>query len=540
MKKTRITLIVFLTFCFQLSILNSFSQSWQWAKSGGGAVTDHGTDVCLDNNGNVYMAGNYYDSPNATSIGIFDTVTVPYIGASQIFIVKYSSTGDVIWARSIGGNDPHSSYPEQPIKVIYEPVSNAIYLSGKYNNTIVLGSDTLTGSGFFYAKLSTSGSYFWAKKLNNTMAGSLASDNYGNIYIGGGCNAPTSFDTVSVQSNYFIAKFNSSGICLKVNSNLKDCNPGNISIRNGNLYVSGKTLNDTIQIDTLICSFSNPYNSFIAKFNENLLLKWVKFATSTNMSLPNDLCTDSICNSYIVGQFGTDINFGSVNFTGWEWGDLFIAKYDSNGVFQWAKQGYNTTGGVTPYCKSLNNGNFYVGGGYDGTDLKLGNYTVSTSVFIARYNGLGNCLNVVTIPGNHQCEGLAVGLDDSFSTIGYFLGSLNIGSYSVTSHGFGDVYVAKHDIITGEGLKMLNANNQLIIYANPNAGKCTITIPTEFNAETKLTLQIFDNKGNLLQQTPVEINQDKISVNITAEAKGIYNAVLTNGIKSYTGKIVFE
>jgi len=34
--------------------------------------------------------------------------------------------------------------------------------------------------------------------------------------------------------------------------------------------------------------------------------------------------------------------------------------------------------------------------------------------------------------------------------------------------------------------------------------------------------------------------QDKVSVNITAEAKGTYTAVLSNGVKSYTGKIVFE
>ena len=95
-------------------------------------------------------------------------------------------------------------------------------------------------------------------------------------------------------------------------------------------------------------------------------------------------------------------------------------------------------------------------------------------------------------------------------------------------------------MITRDELKSYNINNELVIYANPNAGKCTITIPDEFKKETKLTLQIFDNTGQLLQQTPVEMMQDKISVNITAEAKGMYTAVLSNGKKSYTGKIIFE
>ena len=84
------------------------------------------------------------------------------------------------------------------------------------------------------------------------------------------------------------------------------------------------------------------------------------------------------------------------------------------------------------------------------------------------------------------------------------------------------------------------ANNQLIIYANPNQGKCNITIPDEFQHEKNLTLSIFDNNGKLIQQIPVQMNENKIKLNLQAEAKGIYNVTLSNGSKSYNGKIVFE
>ncbi|MBI5540425.1 MAG: T9SS type A sorting domain-containing protein [Bacteroidia bacterium] len=305
----------------------------------------------------------------------------------------------------------------------------------------------------------------------------------------------------------------------------------------------GAVNNDTILLDTLTQIFSYQNNSFISKFDTDLKMKWAKFMTTSSIYTGvSDISTDSVCNSYIVGKFQPNINFGSVNLTTSGPEDLFIAKYDSNGVFQWARQGYNTTGGVySPFIKSLNNGDFYIAGPYDGTELKFGTFTISyVNAYIARYDNAGNALNVITLPGSGYCEGLSVDTADNFCIIGYFGGTLNIGAYSVTSHGFGDVYVAKHDMITREGLKMLNTNNQLIIYANPNAGKCTITIPNEFNTETKLTLQIFDNTGHLLQQTPVEMLQDKISVNITAEAKGTYTAVLSNGKKSYTGKIIFE
>jgi len=44
----------------------------------------------------------------------------------------------------------------------------------------------------------------------------------------------------------------------------------------------------------------------------------------------------------------------------------------------------------------------------------------------------------------------------------------------------------------------------------------------------------------MIQQTQVIMNEDKVRVNLEAEAKGIYNVTLSNKKKSYQGKIVFE
>jgi len=102
-------------------------------------------------------------------------------------------------------------------------------------------------------------------------------------------------------------------------------------------------------------------------------------------------------------------------------------------------------------------------------------------------------------------------------------------------------YISKATAITGiVGPPKNKTNNQLLIYANPTTGKCTITVPDDFLNESNLTLSIFDNSGKLIQQKKLEMNDGKIKVDLDAEAKGIYTAVLSNGKKSYTGKIVFE
>ena len=95
-------------------------------------------------------------------------------------------------------------------------------------------------------------------------------------------------------------------------------------------------------------------------------------------------------------------------------------------------------------------------------------------------------------------------------------------------------------MFTGIGGEGRLANNQLIIYANPNAGKCNITIPDEFQNEANLSLYIFDSNGKLIQQIPVQMNENQVKLNLEAEAKGIYNVTLSNGISSFKGKIVFE
>ena len=46
--------------------------------------------------------------------------------------------------------------------------------------------------------------------------------------------------------------------------------------------------------------------------------------------------------------------------------------------------------------------------------------------------------------------------------------------------------------------------------------------------------------GKIIQQQQVKIEQEKVKVNLEAEAKGVYNVTLGNKTKLYSGKIVFE
>ena len=105
--------------------------------------------------------------------------------------------------------------------------------------------------------------------------------------------------------------------------------------------------------------------------------------------------------------------------------------------------------------------------------------------------------------------------------------------------------------LAGQTLYMTNLNwhtgiweiyikKEIEIYPNPTPGQFNINVPDEFLHERNLVLSIYDNTGKLVQQQKMEMSDNKIKLNLEAEAKGIYHAVLSNGDKSYNGKIVFE
>jgi hypothetical protein len=79
----------------------SYSQPWLWAKSGNGSTwsaQDFTNSVSTDVNGNVFATGQYYGSSIT-----FGSITLIGAGGLDAFIIKYDANGNVLWAKSVGG-----------------------------------------------------------------------------------------------------------------------------------------------------------------------------------------------------------------------------------------------------------------------------------------------------------------------------------------------------------------------------------------------------------------------------------------------------
>src|ERR1700682_3232991 len=85
-----------LIYCLFCTKLNAQSPNWLWAKSAGGGVAN---SITTAPGGNVYITG-CFEGP---SITFGSTVlTNANTGYYDIFIAKYDSSGNILWAQSAG------------------------------------------------------------------------------------------------------------------------------------------------------------------------------------------------------------------------------------------------------------------------------------------------------------------------------------------------------------------------------------------------------------------------------------------------------
>jgi hypothetical protein len=534
---------------YQLMTFSLSAQTWQWSHQIGSSWWDISVNIVTDSNGNSFSAGTFQGGycyfPGDTSNIV--------LGACDFYLAKFNSSGNLQWWRQLGGA---MSVCNEGVGSITADLENNMYITGGYGGPATFGSTTLSGSGSqdgFIAKYDESGNCLWANNVvsyaDDGVSG-VTIDNSGHVYVCGTNNDTASISGFILPPGGFIAKYDTSGNCIwakkKISSlllfgtNYCAADPHSIKFSNGFLTVSGFMGNDTVTIDTTTIYSKFGY-SYLARFDTSGTLKWVKtFGGPQIDGLNFEHALDGSGNSYITGTCYGNGYFQTDTLQGSFW-QAFIVKIDSSGNEQWVRGIVSNAGSWGNMISSDGDGNVYVTGRFRG-NTTFGNYNVTSTtnedMFIARYNSSGDCLGVRFFG---RAEGFGVTQDHNGNAYvcGNFSNTITIGSNTYTSYGDKDIFIAKLDELVGLG-DTRQSNNQLLIYANPNAGKCTITVPDEFINERNLTLRIFDTTGRLLQQQSLEMAGDKIKLNLEAEAKGVYSVVLSNNKKSYSGKIVFE
>lgn len=443
---------------FFLFFLNSVhAQSYEWAYRW--VNSTQGTDVSVDNQGNVYLIsyGNTQTNFNPTnSPGILGVT----FGCASVS--KLSSTGSLIWVKFISqtGATSGGCTPTQ-IKV----KNGYIYVAGTFgggggqfdfdpNNGTAYSSGlnpTLKG---FLLKWDLDGNYVW-HKLQTTPIGltidDLHIDVQGNSYVCGSFANSITANSQSLTSNgssdAFFTKYDSNGNLIFLqgfggNQSQSDICKGISTDSNGNVFIGG-IYNGAVDFDpsgnSTISTSNGNGDAFVAKFNSSAGFIWVKtFGVNGSNDEVNDIVVDNSNNIYFTGTAlnSIDFDFGSAtHILNSSFNYSFIVKWDNSGNYIWANGLYSTSGSQGKKME-INNSEIVVLGIGSGTidmDPSMNTLNLSSSglynTVLSRFDLNGNFVYGGILNNNDSNYNRPNGVSVSSNAIliaGDFKGSIDI------------------------------------------------------------------------------------------------------------------
>ncbi|MEJ5317934.1 MAG: hypothetical protein WHS63_13065, partial [Tenuifilum sp.] len=232
--------------------------------------------------------------------------------------------------------------------------------------------------------------------------------------------------------------------------------------QSGNIYVIGSYKSHFILNGVTYNGYPNSSSTkldiFIAKFDSDGNVAWVKTVGGSEGDQPDDLAIDASENLYVSGFFQGTCDFGTGNTLTSDGGnDGFLAKYNSNGVLQWVrKAAFGSSGNERVSAITVGkDGNLYVAGMSQSTSFTVGdgtngqNYTNADSnrdLFTASFTPAGVYRWSKQIPGNNNSSlfrAIAVDETNSLYVGGALAGTLTLDGTPYTSAGSGDIILVK-------------------------------------------------------------------------------------------------
>jgi len=503
----KISVLLFFCTCFFVPF-GAFAQGWEWARSAGNGGYDNSNSVVADGLGNIYIAGNFSDSDIVfgssllVTVGNYDAFLTKYdsagnviwalreggtgydgaeavatdalgntyltgffysktmlVGATvltnadtsgasgDLFVIKYNSSGTVIWANAYGGIKS-----DRPSSIATDRFGNA-YVTGYFNSpSINFGAFTLENADtsgltqdIFVVKYNASGDVVWAKRaggVSGDFANGIATDYSGNVLVTGVFNSDTLvFGSCALAnatgmdtSDLFVVKYDSAGTvtwALRAGGVGNDIASGVAADSNGNVYISGSFVSLSLAIDTTVLVNNGGSDLLVAKFNSAGGFLWAKSAGGTSDDYASSVTVDGSNQAWVTGFFfSPSFTLGAtlLSDAGISTSDNFLAKYDTDGTVSMAKAvgGYNTDRAFSVACDQW--AHTYITGAYNSPSVGFGTDTLTCGlgmdVYVAKYGidptsvpQIADRINKVLVAPNPATEYLSISSEDPITTI---------------------------------------------------------------------------------------------------------------------------
>lgn len=377
--------------------------------------------VATDTIGNVYITG-YFQGATLN----FGSITLNNSsgGYQSMFIAKYTSTGNVLWAETAIGRAVSNE--------IHIDDSLNIFITGYYEGgTLSIGSNVFNQiasyAATFIAKYNSSGSVLWAKSIScnyEVFGNNITTDKSKNIILTG--------YTQGIDTLFFDA----------------------------NVYVLVPNRDDV---------------SYIAMFDSLGTPKWAQSSLGADLylyGLGYEIAIDSSNNIYWACSFRSPtLTFGTTTLNGFGGLDIFIVKFDSLGNVIWAQSAGGADDDRVNGLTVTNDGSIFVTGSYKADPMTIGGNVLINNgyndIYVARLCQAALPIAQPTVAANgptNFCNGDTVTLTSSSANSYFWSNGLNTQSIAVNTTGNYSVITADLNGCSSARSPITNVN----AYSNPN------------------------------------------------------------------------
>ena len=287
-----------------------------------------------DANGNIYMAG----IKESISFNCVDLM-------GALIYNKYNATGGLVYSKMFTGTGA--------IFGMKTDTDGNVLMTIGYTNFVTIGSTTLTANeftpSFSIVKLDAMGNLLWHNQLvmegaeewdTVTSLRAITVDSDNNTYVG--------YDNFF---NSFVDKYSASGEKLFTISQLQTSRISSLSTdADGNIYAAGSCagLNSNFAGVDAPTPVDMNYSTYLVKYNSAGEYQWIKYVNDITCTEPQ-VVVHSANEIYFSSMLWQPTQFddfevqGPTSFSG----DFFLAKLNSDGVYQWVSEVPDATGEMT-------------------------------------------------------------------------------------------------------------------------------------------------------------------------------------------------
>ncbi|MBK9266991.1 MAG: hypothetical protein IPM54_45350 [Polyangiaceae bacterium] len=273
-----------------------------WVRTFPGAPKADGRAVAVDDANNIYVAGEF--------IGSIDFGTDAHVGAGNVFLLKLSSGGDVLWSKTFPGMNP------QHVRSIAVDDTGDVVIAGSFYDSIDFGSTVLNSAGdtdTFIAKISKNGEPRFALRFGSKLheeAPDLAIDDRGNIFLTAAFSGDLDFggELLSAPGGFYLAKFDPHGQPLFARKYVGEVSP-RITVDSAGHVLLGGALDGV----------------FLAKFAPDGQLLW-NHRWGKAFQAAHGIAVDAHGNGFVTGSFIEELEFDGNALAGGPGRTGFILK----------------------------------------------------------------------------------------------------------------------------------------------------------------------------------------------------------------------